>query len=274
MEIEEIIRKLRKARPEISREEFLKMVEERKKSLGNYFTEETIAKLVASEFGVKFSKKFEREFKTRIKHLVSGLNDVTVSGKILSIYPAQTFRRGLDKEGKVARLVIADQTGKINVVLWDKKADFVRNAKLRKGQRVRISHGYVRESRRGGVELHVGEQGEIEIIEEKNVKIADLNVGDGPVNLVGEVISQKPLIRKVKTSKGEEVPVVSFEIKDETGRIWVSVWRELAEKIEKEELKRGIIIKLDNFYVKKGFNDELEVFSRRDSSFEIISKPN
>ena len=274
MEIEEIIRKLRKARPEISREEFLKMVEERKKSLGNYFTEETIAKLVASELGVKFSKKFEREFKTRIEHLVSGLNDVTVSGKILSIYPAQTFRRGLDKEGKVARLVIADQTGKINVVLWDKKADFVRNAKLRKGQRVRISHGYVRESRRGGVELHVGEQGEIEIIEEKNVKIADLNVGDGPVNLVGEVISQKPLIRKVKTSKGEEVPVASFEIKDETGRIWVSVWRELAEKIEKEELKRGIIIKLDNFYVKKGFNDELEVFSRRDSSFEIISKPN
>jgi len=274
MEMEEIIRKLRKARPEISREEFLKMVEERKKSLGNYFTEETIAKLVASELGVKFSKKFEREFKTRIKHLVSGLNDVTVSGKILSIYPAQTFRRGLDKEGKVARLVIADQTGKISVVLWDEKADFVRNAKLRKGQKVKISHGYVRESRRGGVELHVGEQGEIEIIEEKNVKIADLNVGDGPVNLVGEVISQKPLIRKVKTSKGEEVPVASFEIKDETGRIWVSVWRELAEKIEKEELKRGIIIKLDNFYVKKGFNDELEVFSRRDSSFEIISKPN
>jgi len=274
MEVEEIIRKLRKARPEISREEFLKMVEERKKSLGNYFTDETIAKLVASEFGVKFSKKFEREFKTRIEHLVSGLNDVTVSGKILSIYPAQTFRRGLDKEGKVARLVIADQTGKINVVLWDEKADFVRNAKLRKGQRIRISHGYVRESRRGGVELHVGEQGEIEIIEEKNVKIADLNVGDGPVNLVGEVISQKPLIRKVKTSIGEEVPVASFEIKDETGRIWVSVWRELAEKIEKEELKRGIIIKLDNFYVKKGFNDELEVFSRRDSSFEIISKPN
>ena len=58
MEVEEIIRKLRKARPEISREEFLKMVEERKKSLGNYFTDETIAKLVASEFGVKFSKKF------------------------------------------------------------------------------------------------------------------------------------------------------------------------------------------------------------------------
>ena len=167
MEIEEIIRKLRKARPEISREEFLKMVEERKKSLGNYFTEETIAKLVASEFGVKFSKKFEREFKTRIEHLVSGLNDVTVSGKILSIYPAQTFRRGLDKEGKVARLVIADQTGKINVVLWDEKADFAENVKLRKGQKIRISHGYVRESRRGGIELHVGEQGRIEIIKEK-----------------------------------------------------------------------------------------------------------
>jgi len=273
MEIEEIIRKVRKANPKISREEFLKKVEERKKSLGNYFTDETIANLVASELGVKVSKKFEREFETRIEHLVSGLNDVTLSGRILSIYPVQTFKRGFDKKGKVARLVIADQTGKVVVVLWDKKADFIENTKLRKGQKIRISHGYVRESRRGGIELHVGEQGRIEIIKEKSVKIADLNVDDGPINLVGEVTSQKPLIRKVKTSRGEEVSVASFEIKDETGRIWVSIWRELAEKIAKEELKRGAVIKLDNFYVKKGFTEELEVFSRRDSSFKVIFKP-
>ena len=268
------MREVKKVCPGISKEEFMEKVKEKKKELGDYFSEETVAKLVASELGVKISEKFEEKFKTQIRHLVSGLNDVSVSGRIISIYPAQTFKRGLDKEGKIARLVVADQTGKISVVLWDKNADFIEKVKPRKGQTVKILHGYVRESRRGGIELHVGEHGKVEIIDGEKVKITDLRVGDGPVSLIGEVVSQRPLVRKVKTSKGEEVSVASFEIKDETGRIWVSMWRELAEKIEKEELKKGTVIKLDNFYVKKGFNEELEVFSRRNSSFEVISKPN
>ena len=270
MKLEEIIRKVVSAHSGISEEEFLKMIEEKKKLLGRYFTDETVAKILASELGIEIPKESKEKFEISIKNIISGLNDVTVSGKIASIYPIQTFKRGLGKEGKIARLVLADETGELNVVLWNEKTEFIEKNILKKGQKIRISHGYVREGFRGGLELHVGENGEIEVLEESYLKIGQLKVGDGPINVVGRVISKKPFIRKVKTSRGEEVPLASFEIEDETGRAWVSMWRELAEKIEKEELKSGMTIKLKNFYVKKGFSEGLEIFSRKDSSFDII----
>ena len=267
MQIEEIIRIVTLAKPEISKEEFLKMITQRKKELGNYFTDEAIAKIIASELGVKIPEEKEEKFEISIKNIIAGLSDVTVSGKVTSIYPIQTFKRGLEKEGKIARLTLSDETGEINVVLWNEKTGLIEKGILKKGQKIRISHGYARESFRGGVELHIGEGGEIEILEESYLKIGELKAGDGPINVIGKVVSQKPLIRKVKTSRGEEVPLVSFEIEDETGRAWVSMWRELAKKLEKERLEKEATIKLKNFYVKRGFSEGIEIFSRKGSSY-------
>jgi len=272
MQIEEIIRIVTLAKPEISKEEFLKMIKQKKKELGNYFTDEAIAKIIASELGVKIPEEKEEKFEISIKNIIAGLSDVTVSGKVTSIYPIQTFKRGLEKEGKIARLTLSDETGEINVVLWNEKTGLIEKGILKKGQKIRISHGYARESFRGGVELHIGEGGEIEILEESYLKIGELKAGDGPINVIGKVVSQKPLIRKVKTSRGEEVPLVSFEIEDETGRAWVSMWRELAKKLEKERLEKEATIKLKNFYVKRGFSEGIEIFSRKDSSYEIVSE--
>ncbi|MCD6194314.1 MAG: hypothetical protein J7L26_12755 [Candidatus Aminicenantes bacterium] len=271
MQIEEIIKIVTSVKPEISREEFLKIIKQKKRELGNYFTDKAIARIIASELGVKIPEEKNEKFEISIKNIIAGLNDVTVSGRITSIYPTQTFRRGLDKEGRIARLVLSDDTGEIDIVLWNEKADLIEKGILKKGQKIRISHGYTRESFRGGIELHVGENGEIEILEEIFLKIGELKIGDGPINIKGKIASQKPLIRKVKTSRGENVLLASFEIEDETGKAWVSIWRELAEKLEKENLKKGTTIKLKNFYVKKGFSEGIEIFSRKNSSYEIIS---
>ena len=271
MQLEEIIRKMMLARPEISKEEFMKMIRQRKKELGKYFTEEAIAKVLASELGVKIAREKEGKIKMSIKNIIAGLDDVAVSGKIVSVYPTQTFKRGFEKEGKLARLVLSDETGEVNVVLWNEKVDLVERGILKKGQKIRVFHGYVRESFRGGVELHIGESGKIEILEEGYLKIGELRVGNGPINVIGKIISKKPFIREVKTSRGETVLLASFEIEDETGKAWVSMWRELAKKLEKENLEKGITIKLKNFYVKKGFSGGIEIFSRKNSSYEIIS---
>jgi len=65
---------------------------------------------------------------------------------------------------------------------------------------------------------------------------------------------------------------VSFEIEDETARAWVYMWRELAKKLEKERLEKEATIKLKNFYVKRGFSEGIEIFSRKGSSYEIVSE--
>ena len=78
MQIEEIIKKVTSVKSEISREEFLKMIEKKKEELGRYFTEEAIARIIASELGVKIPKEKEEKLEISIKNLIAGLNDVTV----------------------------------------------------------------------------------------------------------------------------------------------------------------------------------------------------
>jgi ssDNA-binding replication factor A large subunit len=87
--------------------------------------------------------------------------------------------------------------------------------------------------------------------------------------LEGEVAT-KPMLRDVKTSKGENVKLAVFEIKDETGNIWVSAWRKNAEKAAK--LKVGEKIAIKNAYVKKGFGDQLEISTTNTTSIICIPK--
>jgi ssDNA-binding replication factor A large subunit len=61
-----------------------------------------------------------------------------------------------------------------------------------------------------------------------------------------------------------------FEIRDETGRIWVSAWRKNAEKTA--NLKIGEKVALINAYVKRGFGDQLEISTTNKTSIEIISE--
>ncbi|MEM3703522.1 MAG: OB-fold nucleic acid binding domain-containing protein, partial [Candidatus Bathyarchaeia archaeon] len=78
----------------------------------------------------------------------------------------------------------------------------------------------------------------------------------------------KPNLREVKTSKGETVRLAVFEIADETGKIWVSAWRENAEKTA--HLKIGDKIAIKNAYVKKGFGDQLEISTINKTSIELL----
>jgi ssDNA-binding replication factor A large subunit len=66
------------------------------------------------------------------------------------------------------------------------------------------------------------------------------------------------------------VKLAVFEIQDETGRIWVSAWRENVETAA--SLKVGDKIAIKNAYVKRGFGGQLEISTR--STTEIKLKDN
>ena len=99
--------------------------------------------------------------------------------------------------------------------------------------------------------------------------IAELKEGMKNISVQGTVTT-KPLVRKVKTTKGEIVNLTVFEIKDETGSIWVSAWRKNAEKTA--NLKPDEKIAIKNADVKRGFADQLEITTRNTTVVEILSK--
>jgi len=165
MSSEKIINQILSSRSDLNRKEVLEIIEKKKKGAHDFLTDETAARIAASELGVEIVKKPLR-LKIQIKDLISGLNDVTVTGQVIAIYPSKTFTRRDLTEGKLASLVISDESGTLRVVLWDNKAELIEGEKIHRKQMVRISHGYVRKGLDGKPELHLGQKGKIKVIKE------------------------------------------------------------------------------------------------------------
>ncbi len=164
MYFEEIVNLILSSCSDLKRKEIVEIIEKKKSEAGNFLTDETAARIVASELGVEIVKK-PFQLKIQIQDLISGLNDVTVVGQVVAIYPLKTFTRRDWTKGKLVSLLISDESGTLRVVLWDKKVELVEGGKIQRKQTIRISHGYIREGLDGNPELHLGECGSIEVIE-------------------------------------------------------------------------------------------------------------
>ena len=282
MNLEKIIEQILLSRPDLTREKVIKMVENKKKGAGEFFTDETAARLVASDLGVEIARE-PLQLEILFQDLVSGLNDVTVTGCVIMIHPPKTYLRPDLTEGRFARLLIADKSGTLRVVLWDDKTSLVEAGKVEQGQIVRVLHGYVREGLDGKLELHVGSRGDLQIsppnvVESryppitqfiKKIKVAAIKEEGGPVIVEG-IVKTVPAIREIVTSRNEKIKVASFKLGDDTGEIWVSAWRKLAEVVK--DLIVGTRIKIKNAYIRKGFADQLELTSRSLTSIEILTE--
>jgi len=163
--LEDIVNRILSSRSDLNRKEILEIIEQKKRGAGDFLTDETAARIAASELGVEVAKKPLR-LKIQIQDLISGLNDVTVAGRVVAVYPPKTFTRRDWTEGKLASLVVSDESGTLRVVLWDDKVELVEGGKIQREQTVRISHGYVREGLDGKPELHLGQRGNIKVLKD------------------------------------------------------------------------------------------------------------
>lgn len=212
------------------------------------------------------------QFTTKIVKITQAHKNkrINVHGTVKTLFQPTVFQRQDSSQGKVMRFTLADETGEITVVVWNEQVDTLEKA-LKKGIRLQIVNVKVKKAISGGLELHVDAETHVQTLSpiEEFSKISCLREGLNHVNVEGEVAT-KPMLKNVKTSKGELVKLVVLELKDETGRIWVSAWRKNAEKAS--NLKIGDKITIKNAYVKRGFGDQLEITTRSITSVEILSK--
>jgi len=212
------------------------------------------------------------KFATKIGEITQAHRNkkVNVLGTVKELFPASTFKRQDSSSGKVMRFILSDETSQISVVVWNEKVDDLEKI-LRRGVGLQIVNAKVKKSVSEGLEIHVDAETFVEAVApaEGFVKIADLKEGLERVNVEGEVVTT-PMLRDVKTSKGELVKLAIFELKDETGRIWVSAWRKHADTARNLRAGEKIIIK--NAYAKKGFGDQPEISTKSTTSIITISK--
>lgn len=208
----------------------------------------------------------------RISDLSMGLSDVNLQGKVLATDTVRTFDRDDGSEGRVANLTLGDETGRIRITLWDERTDAVEEFSA--GQSVEIVDGYVRE-RNGDLELHLGDRGTIEEIEEEieyvaqTTPIEELEIED--VADIGGVVRSADPKRTFDRDDGSEGQVRNVRIQDETDDIRVALWGEKADI----ELGPGDTVQFADVEIQDGWQDDIEASAGWRTTVTVTdSRPN
>jgi len=190
---EQIIERIKKE-GNISEEEISGKIDAKMKQLSGLISKEGAAHIVANELGIKLFDSFTG--KLQIKNILVGLRSVETVGKVLQTYELREFTTN-ERQGKVASLVIGDETGTIRVVMWGDQADNIKN--IKKDMTIKVIGGYVKDNN-SSLELHLNDRSKVilnpegEII--KDVKkltserktIDKLTEKDNAVEILGTIV--------------------------------------------------------------------------------------
>jgi ssDNA-binding replication factor A large subunit len=279
MRLEDIIRKILSAKPELTREEVLKMIELKEKGAKGFLTRESAALSLAVEFGVAAGEKsFRRE--VQIKDLVSGLNDVAVTGRVIYASPIKKFIRQNGSESVKRIIHIADKTGVAKVALWDEDA-LASEPEHMLDRLVRLRHASVKRKAGGKLELNIGSKGEVEIDPEDlreedyppltsfTVSLGKISGKEKNIDIIGLVSQIHPIIT-FKRQDSSEGKVRRVEIKNHTGKTTLILWDNNADAISEKHVGKPILVL--GVGVKQRFDGRLELHTRNQTVIILLTK--
>ncbi len=273
--VEDIISK----RPDLSGDQILALIEEKKKEGRGLLSDEGAARLVAEELLIQ--TRGTELGRMQVRDLVSGLNDVSISGRVLLAWPPQQFQRRDGTPGRVMRLVLVDRSGRVRCALWDRHVDIISRAGNLQGKILRIGHAYTRQGLSGETEVHAGERTSIEVdpqdmptsdfpeFRELFTPLGKLAADAYQVNTVG-IIQAEP--RHYTFAKEDRTgSVLRTVIADESGTIPLVAWNERAEELR--QIKKGDILQVLNARARLDTNARPELHVESRSQVEILATP-
>jgi len=202
-----------------------------------------------------------------IESLTLGQSDVNLRGLVLGTDTVRTFDRDDGSEGRVANLTLGDETDRIRVTLWDERAD--RAAEIDPGTAVEVVDGYVRE-RDGDLELHVGDRGAVEAVDETveyepdATPIAETEIGQ-TVDIAGVVRSTDPK-RTFDRDDGSEGQVRNVRLQDDTDDVRVALWGPKADM----DVAPGDELLAADVEIQDGWQDDREASAGWQSTVVVL----
>jgi ssDNA-binding replication factor A large subunit len=271
-----IVQEILSKRKDLFEDQVLSLIDEKKKEGRGLLSDEGAARLVAEELLIQ--TRGTELGRMQVKDLVSGLNDVTISGRVLLAWPPQQFQRRDGTPGRVMRLVLIDRSGRVSCALWDRHADVAVRAGNLQGRMIRIGHAYTRQGLAGDAEVHAGDRSSVEIDPE------DLPTSDFPqfkdlfiplgkiaadvnqVNTLG-IVQADPRFYSF-TKEDRNGSVLRTIVADESGSIPLVAWNERADELK--EIKKGDILQIVNARTKLDNNSRLELHAEKRSQVVVL----
>ncbi|PSQ37603.1 replication factor A [Halobacteriales archaeon SW_10_66_29] len=239
---------------DVSEAEFREAVEQKVEQMEGLADEETAAMILAHELA-------DSEVDT-VADIDPAMDEVKFLAKVRSIGELRTFERD-DGEGTVVNVEAADETGTARLAFWDERAEAA-TEELEVGDVLRVKgrpkEGY------NGLEVSVdeaepGDEVEIDIPVDDGT-IESLTLGQSDVNLRGLVLGTDT-VRTFERDDGSEGRVANLTLGDETGRIRVTLWDDMADRAD--EIDPGTAVEVVDGYVREREGDaEAELDERID----------
>lgn len=106
----------------------------------------------------------------KIGQLTPRSRNVNLIARVVSKSPERVVSSQYDqKEHRLSELLIADETGAINLVLWDDRID-----EVKEGSTIKITNGFIKLFR-GKMQLNLGRYGTVEEVEETAIGEVNLD---------------------------------------------------------------------------------------------------
>lgn len=198
--LESVVNLILKHRPDLTRERVLGLIRDRISELEGLIDEEAAALLVAKELGVPVSQAVATPHRGRllVRDLIPGLRNVKILARAIKV------SRPLEVKGgkKILRMLVADESGHVNVVAWDNLAVRIFES-VKPGDCVLLAGARVARYK-GDLEVILSEEAKLEVVEncaiprlEEMAGLSELNVylfhvhvvvdGSGGVSAYGTV---------------------------------------------------------------------------------------
>ncbi|MGI0019936.1 MAG: hypothetical protein ACREAY_05660 [Nitrososphaera sp.] len=253
---------LLKQKPELSAEQIRDLVDEKKRKVGaGYLTDQGALFLVAADLGISFENVPKAQ--SGLKDLYVGAKDVTVTGRIMNIYPAFKFtKKDTNEQSSTRTIVIFDKDARVKVKLWDKQVGVPDEMGLHSGDLVKVVKGYVRAGLDGKPILNLGSYSTLEVVKDDSqqipavdslaITIDDVQETQDSAVITGTV-NANPRINDFVNQRGEASKSLQLQVSNEPGTrtLRAVIWNIDESRVPKV-FKTGAKVKLVGVRVKQG----------------------
>lgn len=200
----------------IEKSEIDRRVEAKRAKLSGLISREGALQVIAAELSISFDNE-----KLKIDELLPGMRKVNFSGKVIRLFPVREFTTKSGDKGKVANIIVADNTSNIKVVLWDTNhISLIESGAVGEGIVIDIAAGSMRDA-----EVHLGSFSEMKVSSEA----------------MDDVMTEKPVKEKTigEFILGDKVKTRAFVVQAFDPRFYEAN-KETGRKITEEELASGV----------------------------------
>jgi ssDNA-binding replication factor A large subunit len=226
------------------------LIDAKIKKFSGLLTEQGASFMVQKELGLKQEAGVE----SKVGELSDGMKGIDLTGEIKAIFPVKEFEKN-GKTGKLKSFILTDDTGEVRITLWN---DQVEKYDLSVGSKIKILNGIV-SAYNEKKQVGLGFNGEVEIIEKKELSFDDLSnlkAGMNNINVVGRLLRKYPC--KEFDSNDRKGKLCNFQFGDGTALLRATAWNEKTSDIDK--YNEGDTIQITNGYTKDGmFGVELHL---------------